>query len=82
MILKENLFKPRNLESRYDVWNKEQPIIDGVQINQYNKDGQRTGRWGEGEEDGGNTLDLFNIFWGIFGLEDESLINNHDSKVE
>ena len=41
----KGLFKPRNLGSRYDVWNKQQPIIDGKPINQYDKDGQRNGYW-------------------------------------
>ena len=88
MILEENLFnlaenkglfKPRNLsgkDNRYLIWNKQQPIIDGVQINQYDEDGQRTGRWGEGEFYGGDTLDLLETYWEVFEdtidyLEDE-----------
>jgi hypothetical protein len=42
---KNNLFKPRNLKSRYDVWNKEQPKVDGKPINQYDKNGLRQGKW-------------------------------------
>ena len=43
--LYEGMFKPRNLDSRLDVWNKQQPEKDGVKINQYNETGQPDGYW-------------------------------------
>ena len=42
-----NLFKPRNIKSRYDKWNSEQPIVDGKPINQYDSEGKKTGLWKE-----------------------------------
>jgi hypothetical protein len=48
---KNNLFKPRNLGSRYDVWNRQQPevIVDGwktrIKLNQYDENGKRVGIW-------------------------------------
>jgi antitoxin component YwqK of YwqJK toxin-antitoxin module len=45
---KKKLFIPRRLSgenSRFIQWNKEQPIVDGVQINQYTHDGKKTGIW-------------------------------------
>jgi antitoxin component YwqK of YwqJK toxin-antitoxin module len=45
---KGKLFIPRRLSgenSRFIQWNKEQPIVDGVQINQYTHDGKKTGIW-------------------------------------
>jgi antitoxin component YwqK of YwqJK toxin-antitoxin module/GH24 family phage-related lysozyme (muramidase) len=45
---KKKLFVPRRLsgeDNRYIQWNKEQPEIDGVQINQYTHDGKKTGIW-------------------------------------
>ena len=47
----KNLFKPRNLESRYDKWNSEQPIVDGKPINQYDSEGKKQGNWVESLED-------------------------------
>jgi hypothetical protein len=48
---KNNLFKPRNLDSRYDVWNKQQPeiTIDGHNflLNQYDSEGSEIGVWVE-----------------------------------
>lgn len=41
---KNNLFKPRNLD-RWEKWNSEQPEKDGIKINQYDEDGDKTGRW-------------------------------------
>jgi antitoxin component YwqK of YwqJK toxin-antitoxin module len=51
-----NLFKPRNLGSRYDKWNSEQPEIDGVQINQYDNDGKKTGLWEYNFHNGAKSL--------------------------
>ena len=45
---KGKLFIPRKLtgsDSRYVQWNNDQPIIDGVRINQYTEDGKKTGIW-------------------------------------
>ena len=45
---KKKLFRPIGLsgeDSRWLQWNKEQPIKDGVQINQYTHDGKKTGYW-------------------------------------
>jgi antitoxin component YwqK of YwqJK toxin-antitoxin module len=45
---KGKLFIPRRLSgenSRFIQWNKEQPIVDGVQINQYTHDGKPIGYW-------------------------------------
>jgi antitoxin component YwqK of YwqJK toxin-antitoxin module len=45
---KGKLFIPRRLSgenSRFIQWNKEQPIVDGVQINQYTHDGKKEGYW-------------------------------------
>ena len=51
---KNNLFKPRNLESRYDLWNRQQPeiTIDGkvFKFNQYDNEGNNTGLWVETPE--------------------------------
>jgi len=47
---KKKLFRPIGLsgeDSRYDKWNKEQPIKDGVRINQYTNDGKKEGYWEE-----------------------------------
>jgi antitoxin component YwqK of YwqJK toxin-antitoxin module len=45
---KGKLFIPKRLSgenSRFIQWNKEQPIVDGVQINQYTHDGKKEGIW-------------------------------------
>jgi hypothetical protein len=45
---KKKLFIPRKLSgegSRWEQWNKEQPVVDGVRINQYNNDGEKDGIW-------------------------------------
>lgn len=45
---KNNLFKPRNLSgenNRFLIWNKEQPIVDGESINQYDNEGKKQGKW-------------------------------------
>ena len=45
---KKKLFIPRDLSgenSRWNIWNKEQPIKDGIRINQYTHDGIKTGYW-------------------------------------
>jgi len=47
---KKKLFIPRRLsgeDSRWVQWNKYQPIVDGVQINQYTHDGKKEGYWEE-----------------------------------
>ena len=52
---KKKLFVPRRLSgenSRWFEWNKDQPIVDGVQINQYTHDGKKTGIWEEYFTDG------------------------------
>ena len=43
---KKNLFKIRNLD-RWKIWNKEQPEVDGVRINQYDNEGRKQGYWEE-----------------------------------
>jgi antitoxin component YwqK of YwqJK toxin-antitoxin module len=45
---KKKLFIPRKLEgegSRWSEWNNKQPVVDGVQINQYDDDGKKDGLW-------------------------------------
>jgi antitoxin component YwqK of YwqJK toxin-antitoxin module len=52
---KGKLFIPRRLSgenSRFIQWNKEQPIVDGVQINQFTHNGKKTGIWGEYYDNG------------------------------
>ena len=47
-INKKKLFIPRKLSgegSRWEQWNKEQPIVDGRRINQYDSDGIKQGYW-------------------------------------
>jgi GH24 family phage-related lysozyme (muramidase) len=47
-INKKKLFIPRKLSgegSRWEQWNKEQPIVDGKRINQYDNDGEKDGIW-------------------------------------
>ena len=44
----KKLFIPRKLSgegSRWEQWNKEQPIVNGIQINQYDMDGKKQGYW-------------------------------------
>ena len=44
----KKLFIPRKLSgegSRWSDWNKEQPIVDGVHINQYDMEGRKQGYW-------------------------------------
>jgi hypothetical protein len=53
---KNKLFIPRKLtgeNSRWSDWNNKQPIIDGVQINQYDLAGNKQGYWDEYHYDGG-----------------------------
>jgi lysozyme len=50
----KKLFIPRKLSgegSRWEQWNKEQPVVDGVQINQYDLDGEKDGVWLEFYDD-------------------------------
>lgn len=42
---KKKLFIPRDIDSRYEQWNKEQPIRDGKPINQYDSKGNKQGVW-------------------------------------
>ena len=45
---KKKLFIPRRISgegSRWEIWNNEQPIKDGVRINQYTHDGIKIGYW-------------------------------------
>ena len=49
-LYKQKLFVPRNLSgenSRWFEWNKNQPIVDGVRINQYSHDELKIGYWEE-----------------------------------
>lgn len=49
-INKKKLFIPRKIEgegSRWEQWNKDQPIVDGIHINQYTHDGKKEGYWEE-----------------------------------
>jgi antitoxin component YwqK of YwqJK toxin-antitoxin module len=65
--VKKKLFIPRKIDERLVEWNKQQPVIDGVQINQYDLEtGNPTGRWGEGDIDGGDTINLFATYWDVF----------------
>jgi uncharacterized protein len=44
----KKLFIPRKLnksDSRYSEWNNAQPMVDGVRINQYDYEGNKTGIW-------------------------------------
>ena len=64
---KKKLFIPRKIDERKKEWNEMQPIIDGEPINQYDLfSGDPTGRWGEGDMDGGDTTDLFATYWDVF----------------
>jgi antitoxin component YwqK of YwqJK toxin-antitoxin module/predicted nucleotidyltransferase len=64
---KKKLFIPRKIDERKKEWNEMQPIIDGEPINQYDLfSGDPTGRWGEGDIDGGDTTDLFATYWDVF----------------
>jgi antitoxin component YwqK of YwqJK toxin-antitoxin module len=57
---KKKLFIPRKIEgegSRWSEWNKEQPIINGVRINQYDDDGRKQGYWEE--EYGGDSTEWY-----------------------
>jgi len=50
---KGKLFIPRRLSgenSRFIQWNKEQPVVDGVQINQFTHNGKKEGYWEEVDE--------------------------------
>ena len=52
---KKKLFRPIGLsgeDSRWTKWNKEQPIKDGIRINQYTRDGKKDGYWEEYWENG------------------------------
>ena len=54
-IMSNKIFIPRKLEgegSRWSDWNKDKPIVDGVQINQYDIDGVKQGYWEEFNGDG------------------------------
>ena len=47
---KKKLFIPRRQSgenSKWNQWNKEQPVKDGIRINQYTHDGIKTGIWEE-----------------------------------
>jgi antitoxin component YwqK of YwqJK toxin-antitoxin module/GH24 family phage-related lysozyme (muramidase) len=51
----KKLFIPRKLSgenSRWSDWNKEQPIKDGVRINQYDNEGRKQGYWEQYYDDG------------------------------
>jgi len=52
---KKKLFVPRRLSgenSRWVQWNKEQPIVDGKPINQYDMEGNKQGYWEIIDKDG------------------------------
>ena len=75
---KKKLFTPKRIDERKKEWNEMQPTIDGKKINQYDlTTGDMTGRWGEGDIDGGDTTNLFNVYWDVFSddyyLEDGKL---------
>jgi uncharacterized protein len=66
----KKLFIPRRLnksDSRYSEWNNSQPMVDGKRINQYDYEGNMVGRWGIGDNYGGDTLDLIDIYFMVFG---------------
>jgi antitoxin component YwqK of YwqJK toxin-antitoxin module len=83
---KKKIFIPRKLTgegSRWEQWNKEQPIIDGVQINQYDSEGNKDGIWEyyysngqlrfknsfkDGEKDG-----IWEYYWGNGELHSKEL---------
>jgi antitoxin component YwqK of YwqJK toxin-antitoxin module len=75
---KKKLFTPKRIDERKKEWNEMQPTIDGKKINQYDlTTGDMTGRWGEGDMDGGDTTNLLNVYWDVFSddyyLEDGKL---------
>ena len=46
--MRGKLFIPRKLSgegSRWLEWNKLQPVVNGIQINQYDNDGRKQGYW-------------------------------------
>jgi antitoxin component YwqK of YwqJK toxin-antitoxin module len=65
---KKKLFIPRKIEgegSRWGQWNKEQPIVDGVRVNQYDMDGRKQGLW-EDYYDSGKLYSKGNYINGIW----------------
>jgi antitoxin component YwqK of YwqJK toxin-antitoxin module len=76
--VKKKLFIPRKIDERLVDWNKQQPVIDGVQINQYDLEtGNPTGRWGEGDIDGGDTINLFATYWDVFSDDAWDVLSNN-----
>jgi antitoxin component YwqK of YwqJK toxin-antitoxin module len=86
---KKKLFIPRRLSgenSRFIQWNKEQPIVDGVQINQYTHDGKNTGIWEEYRDNGnlyskgsyknGEMDGIWEEYWSNGQLESKGLYKN------
>jgi antitoxin component YwqK of YwqJK toxin-antitoxin module len=64
---KGKLFIPRRIDERLKEWNEMQPIIDGKKINQYDLTTRNMiGRWGEGDINAGNTINLFVTYWDVF----------------
>jgi antitoxin component YwqK of YwqJK toxin-antitoxin module len=54
--MKDKLFIPRKLsssDSRYTEHNNAQKLVDGVRINQYDYEGNKTGIWEEYHSNGG-----------------------------
>jgi hypothetical protein len=86
---KKKLFIPRKLSgegSRWEQWNKDQPIVDGVRINQYDMDGKKQGYWEEYRDNGkldskgsyiNDEKDGYWEYYDIFGkLESKGNYNN------
>jgi len=89
---KKKLFTPKRIDERKKEWNEMQPTIDGKKINQYDlTTGDMTGRWGEGDMDGGDTTNLLNVYWDVFSddywlrdgklSEKENVFNNLKDRI-
>ena len=76
----KKLFIPRRIDERLKDWNEMQPIINGKKINQYDlTTGNMVGRWGEGDMNGGNTINLFITFWDVFHDSEEFDFSSSDN---
>jgi antitoxin component YwqK of YwqJK toxin-antitoxin module len=77
---KGKLFIPRRIDERLKEWNEIQPIIDGKKINQYDLTTRNMiGRWGEGDINAGNTINLFFTYWDVFNDSEEFDFSDSDN---
>jgi len=77
---KGKLFIPRRIDERLKEWNEMQPIIDGKKINQYDLTTRNMiGRWGEGDINAGNTINLFVTYWDVFNDSEEFDFSDSDN---